>query len=68
MYCHYVAGLVGIGLSDLFVASGLQRMSVMVFVMIDVIQLLDWRDNMISVIQWDCFYKKRILFVIIAKT
>mmetsp|Transcript_11390 Transcript_11390/g.42773 ORF Transcript_11390/g.42773 Transcript_11390/m.42773 type:complete len:417 (-) Transcript_11390:113-1363(-) len=26
-YCHYVAGLVGLGLTDLFVASGLERKS-----------------------------------------
>ncbi len=27
LYCHYVAGLVGIGLSGLFVASGLEKLS-----------------------------------------
>jgi farnesyl-diphosphate farnesyltransferase len=26
-YCHYVAGFVGIGLSQMFAASGLERMS-----------------------------------------
>ena len=28
LYCHYVAGLVGIGLSELFAASGLEGKSI----------------------------------------
>ena len=53
-YCHYVAGLVGIGLSNLW---GVSKMESAEFV----------GEEKLST-PWDCFYRRRTSFAITWKT
>ena len=78
LYCHYVAGLVGEGLSRLFAGSGLESplllevagtlantVTIMIVIVTIIVMIVNNYNNII--IRWDCFYKRQTSSVTILK-